>query len=174
MRALAALAIGLGLVAGATHAQAQQVWQGTAFITGFTSTTAQAVCEAGNTAAIGNDFVVVYRPIILGSPNNGSGNDEGLSFFGGRNGLHYFTADNTRFPSATKAYLISLGSHANSQSAANTAAAPTIPVSVKITSPTTAITLTTPAITLKGSLDNWFNVAGCNVNFTAALDLRVD
>jgi hypothetical protein len=166
------VAIGLGILVGATQARAAnpQVWQGAAFITGFPNTTAEAACAAGNTASVGDDFVIEYRPIIPGSPANGTGNDEGISFFGGRNGLHYFTHTGVRFTTPGKAYVISLGSRASSSEVANTGVAPSIPFSLTI-SPAN-ISLTTPTVTISGTLDDWFNVTGCNVTFNAALDRR--
>jgi hypothetical protein len=174
MRYATAAISGLVALAAAAGAQAQtpQVWQGTAFITGFTTTAAQTACTANNTASPGDDYVVVYRPIIPGSTGNPATSDEGFSFFGGRNGVHYFTSVGVSFAIPGNAYIIELSSHASSSQVANTTVAPAIPFSLHITP--AAISAKTQTVTIAGFLDNFFNVTGCDIKITAALDLRVN
>ncbi len=174
MRVVATAAV-LALSALALPGQAQavtpQVWQGTAFISGFTTPAAKEACTADNAASVGDDYVLVYRPIIAGSTTNPSSSDEGLSFFGGRNGVHYFTADGGSFATPSDAYIIVLDSHASSSQVSNTTVAPAIPYALKITK---SITAKTPSVTISGSIGNFFNVSGCDITFTASLDLRID
>jgi hypothetical protein len=158
-------------LAGQARAVTPQVWQGTAFISGFTTPAAKEACTAANAASTGDDYVLVYRPIIAGSTTNPSSSDEGLSFFGVRNAVHYFTADGGSFATPSDAYIIVLDSHASSSQVSNTTVAPAIPYAMKITK---TITVNTPSVTISGSIGNFFNVTGCDINFTASLDRRID
>jgi hypothetical protein len=165
--------MGVLLLGGAARAQSSsepQVWQGEAFITGFTTGAAMSACTAQGTVSVGDYFLTIYRPIIPGSPNNPSTSDEGLSFFGGRNGLHYYTADGVSFSKPGNSYLEYLSTHA--QSSGMTTGSASVPFNLKITP--AAITLTTPTIGIKGSIDDWENTSGCDVTFTASLVERVD
>lgn len=159
-----------GAAALAQTSTAPQVWQGEAFITGFTSPAAMSACSAQNTAAIGDYYLTIYRPIIPGSPNNPTSGDEGLSFIGSRNGLHYFTADGVSFKSPGNAFIVFLSSHA--ASGVQTTGSPSVPFNLKITP--AAIKLTTTSVTFSGSIDDWDNTTGCNVTLDASLVLRVD
>jgi len=170
MRYAAAALLGITLAAGAARAQTAsepQVWQGEAFITGFTSAAAQTACATN--AAVGDYYLVIYRPIITGSPNNGVTNDEGLTFIGGRNAIHYFTDDGVSFAKPGDGYVLYLSTHAGSSGF--TTAPASVPFSLKITK---GISLTTPNITITGSLDDWEATTGCDVTISSALALRVD
>jgi hypothetical protein len=152
-------------MAAATAAE-PQVWQGQMFITGYTSTAAETACSTD--ALVGDYYLVVYRPIIAGSPENGVSNDEGLTFFGLRNALHYHTADGVSFSSPGDAFVEYFSTRAES-SASSTAETK---FDLKIAP--AKITLTTQTVTMSGFLDDWEDIAGCDITFTAALDLRVD
>jgi hypothetical protein len=162
-----ALSTGSGAMAGGTSTE-PQVWQGQAFITGFSSAAAEAACTAAGAASIGDYYVVIYRPIIPGSPNNPTTNDEGLEFVGGRNALRYHTNNGDSFAKPGEAVVEYLSSHAQFTST-TTASAP-----FHLNVSPAKITLTTQTVTMSGFLDGWENVEGCNIIFTAALDLRVD
>jgi hypothetical protein len=162
---LAAAIFGLSTGGGAMAGE-PQVWQGQAFITGFTSAAAEAACTAAGAAATGDYYVVIYRPIIPGSPNNQTTNDEGITFVGGRNALHYHTNNGVSFAKPGEATVDYLDSHAEFPTP--TSAAFHLNISPA------KITLTTQTVTMSGFLDGWENVDGCNITFTAALDLRVD
>jgi hypothetical protein len=168
--AVAAAIFGLSTGGGAMAGTAAepQVWQGQAFITGYANAAAEAACSATRAASIGDFYLVIYRPIIPGSPNNGSTNDEGITFFGGRNGLHYHTDVGISFAKPGEANIEYLGTHAQFSGTATASA----PFRLKIAP--ARITLKTQTVTMSGSLDDWENVDGCNIMFTAALDLRVD
>jgi hypothetical protein len=157
-------------ISTASFAQEPQVWQGEAFITGYQGSTAESACSAVGVASIGDFYLTIYRPIIPGSPNNPTSSDEGLTLFGARNGVHYFTADGVSFAKPGKAFIAFLSSLATFE--AQTATPATIPFDLKI-SPK-KITLKTQTVSISGSLDDFDNVTGCDVTFTAALDLRVD
>lgn len=169
MRLAAFAAItGTTLLAGAAHATTlATVWQGSAFITAVSS-----ACATNNTAAVGDDYTIVYRPIIVGSAGNGVTNDAGLSFFSGRNGMHYFTKVGVAFKASGDAYFVYLGSRATSGDSGSTADPPTIPYALTIKP--APITTTTPTVTISGTVDDFFGTTGCNISFTSALDLRVD
>jgi hypothetical protein len=172
MRLAAAAILGLSVVGSAATAATStdpQVWQGQAFITGFTTSAAKSTCTAGNAASVGDYYLVVYRPIIAGSPNNGVTNDEGLSFFGTRNAVHYYTDDGVSLATPGNAYVIYLNSHAGSSEQNTSPAA--VPFNLKITK---GITLKTQSITISGSLNDWEDASGCDITFSAALALRVD
>ena len=170
--AAAAAALGLSFLGiGAQAASAPpQVWQGDAFITGFTNAAAESVCVSGGVASIGDNYRIVYRPIISGSPANSAKDNEGITFFGSRNAIHYYTDAGTSFAKPGKAYIIYLKTRAESSLQVTPPAA--IPFHLTI-SPT-KITLTTQTVTISGTLDDFEDVSGCNVSFTAALDRRVD
>ena len=168
----AAAVLGLSVLGGAAQAATStdpQVWQGEAFVTGFTTAAAKTACTTGNIAAIGDYYLVVYRPIIAGSPNNPVTDDEGLSFFGSRNAIHYFTSDGVSFATPGNAFILYLSTHAESSGQTATPAA--VPFNLKITK---GITLKTQAITITGSLNDWENVTGCDVTISAALTERID
>jgi hypothetical protein len=173
MRSAGLAIFGMSLLAAAAQAQTStepQVWQGEAFITGFTNKAAETACTTNNVASVGDYYLLVYRPIIPGSPNNPATSDEGLTFVGGRDALHYFTDDGVSFEKPGDGYLVYLSSHASSYQ--QTAAPAAIPFSLKITP--AKISLKTPTISVAGSLDDWENTDGCNVTFTSSLVLRVD
>jgi hypothetical protein len=172
MRTLTVFA-GAMLAAGistAGMAQEPQVWQGEAFITGFPTKSAESTCTSQGIASVGDYYLLVYRPIIPGSQNNPSSDDEGLTFFGARNAIHYFTDPGVSFTSPGDAYILYLTTHASSDG--QTAPPAAIPFKLKI-SPK-KISPTTQTVTISGSLDDFEDTTGCDVSITAALDLRVD
>jgi hypothetical protein len=169
MRRFGIAIFGLVALGGAAQAASPQVWQGEAFITGFTTAKAKATCTAGNTASIGDFYLVVYRPIIVGSANNGRTNDEGLTFFGSRNTVHYSTDDGVSFAKPGKGYVFYLDTHAGSSG--ETTSPASVPFNLKITK---GITLKTQNITISGSLNDWLSASGCDITFSAALTERVD
>jgi hypothetical protein len=158
----------LGSAAQAQTSTEPQVWQGEAFVTGFTSEVAKNACEGY--AAVGDFYRVLYRPIIADSPENGVTHDEGLTFIGSRNALHYYTDNGVSFAKPGNGYAIYLGTHAQSSSETNGPA--TIPFRLQIGPE--KITLNTKVVTISGSLDSWENHTGCNVEISAALTLRID
>jgi hypothetical protein len=168
--AAAAAVLGLSFLGTGAQAADPQVWQGDAFITGYANATAQSVCVSGDIASIGDNYRIVYRPIIAGSPANSAKDNEGITFFGSRNAIHYYTDDGTSFAKPGKSYIIYLKTRAESSGQTTPPAA--IPFHLTI-SPT-KITLTTQTVTISGTLDDFEDASGCNVTFTAALDRRVD
>jgi hypothetical protein len=174
MRTLTIVAGGILAAGLSTTSVAQdtepQVWQGESFITGFPTKAAESTCTSQGIASVGDYYLVIYRPIIPGSPENPTSDDEGLTFFGGRNAIHYYTDPGVRFAKRGDAYIVYLSTHADASSQSTSPAA--IPYDLKI-SPA-KITLKTKTVTISGSIDDFENVSGCDVTLTAALDLRVD
>jgi hypothetical protein len=165
---------GISLLAGVAQAQASsdpQVWQGEVFITGFTNGTAKTVCTDDGVAAVGDFYLLVYRPIIKGSPENGVSSDEGLTFFSSRDATHYNTDDGVSFAKPGKGYVTFFSSHAEAR-AQPTMPPASVPFDLKITP--AKISLTTPTIAITGSVDDFDDVSGCNVTLAASLVRRVD
>jgi hypothetical protein len=160
--------LAMGGTAKAQTSTEPQVWQGDAFVIGFPSAAAKTACDGY--AVIGDFYRVLYRPIIADSPDNGVTHDEGLTFIGSRNALHYYTDNGVSFVTPGNAYVIYLGTHGQSSSQTNWPA--TIPFHLQFAPQTVA--LDTKVVTIHGTLDSWENHTGCNVEIRAALTLRID
>ncbi len=130
----------------------------------------EAAQRYASPAADGGRTVQIEIGVDDESPENGSTNDEGLDFVGSRTDLHYFTSVGVSFAKPGNAYIIYLDSHAGSSQ--QTSGSPVIPF--KLTIAPSPITLGTQTVTISGSLNDFDDVTGCDVTFTAALDLRVD
>jgi len=163
--------IGLLVMGGTGKAQTSeepQVWQGEAFVIGFPSEAAQTACEGY--AEIGDFYRVLYRPIIPDSPENGVTHDEGLTFIGSRNALHYYTDNGVSFVAPGNGYVIYLGTHG--QSSRQTSSPAAVPFHLQIAPE--RIALNTTFVNISGTLNSWEDHTGCNVVIKAALTSRID
>jgi hypothetical protein len=163
--------IGLLVMGGTAKAQTSgeaRVWQGEAFVIGFPTEAAQTACEGY--AGIGDFYRVLYRPIIADSPENDITHDEGLTFIGSRNALHYYTDNGVSFAAPGYGYVIYLGTHGQSSRETNPPA--TAPFHLQIAPE--RIKLNTTFVTMNGTLSRWEAHIGCNVEIRAVLTLRID
>jgi hypothetical protein len=147
--------MGLILVAGATEARADAtVWQGVGFIK-----TVTPACTTVPVAEVDDYYTVVYRPILTQIKQPGP---EGLAFYTDRSSQVFNSPSSSKSLDGTGTYKgDGIGSHANSFAFAGTYA---LTIS--------AVTPTTPIVTVDGTLTNFWDTAGCTVTFESVLGLR--
>jgi hypothetical protein len=149
------LAVGLS-TASIAQVTEPSVWQGNVFFT--------SVSQACTGIAAEGDFqLVVYRPYIAGSPAN-SPND-GLLLVTSRSAFLVEATHKTLRGKTAEAKETALTSHAGFSDAPTTVEALEIKPG-KITPATPVVEI------LSGTIDNYFNVSGCNIGISGALTLR--
>jgi hypothetical protein len=161
MRTLAIM-VGITLAVGvsaASKAQTPTVWQGDLFLT---TVTPQCTPDGIN---VDNFYVSVYRPNIAPPPPNQA--DEALTLVSPRSAfLLETTATGKTLRGKVSANGIAISSRATVSSN------PSGPTTVALTITPAKITASTPVVQIKGTINNLFNIAGCNVSVVGALGLR--
>ena len=133
------------------------VYQGTAFVTGV------AGCVSSN-IPVGDAYVMLYRQLV--EPNN-TVYGGGIAFATERSSTSYVMPANQPL-NAGKQVQTSVNAYGESSKVG--------PFSYTggfnlVISPST-LTATTPAVTIKGTVSNFFNNTGCTITIRAALALR--
>jgi hypothetical protein len=161
MRSLITTGLGLALLTGTTLvAQAANsplmVWQGS-----ITVTSATAQCS---TAGIGEGDLLtsVYRPRLQPDEPNSA-----LTVITGRSAQVFFrSTGNDQMRGKGNFSAFAIGSRGTLTSGFDGA------YNFTVKPPAGAVTETTKAINISGSLTNYFNVAGCTVKFVGAYEKR--
>jgi hypothetical protein len=159
MRTFRILAAGV-LAAGVSTASVAQVtepsvWQGDLFFTSVTTT-----CTELGVASIGDFDRTIYRPNIAPPPTGQA--DEALALITSRSAF-FLAATGKTLRGKAKANTADIASHATFGGASTT-------VDLKITP--AKIKSDTPVVQISGTINNYFDVKGCNIGVVGALGLR--
>jgi hypothetical protein len=154
MRTLAMVIGGLLAIGVSTMSKAAEplVWQGEDFHTVVSNT-----CTLDVITAVGDFDRIVYRPNIPGSADNTF--PDGLALVDTRSAV-LLAATKTTLHGKANATEIALGSHADVSQDATT---------VDLKFKPAKITASTQVIEITGTINNLFNVPGCDITINAAL-----
>jgi hypothetical protein len=131
-----------------------------AILGGAIIATKTPTCTTEDITAVGNFYRSVYRPNIAPPPDSQA--KEALSLISERSAFILEATGKTLRGKANASALV-IGSRAEAGEA---------PTTVDLTITPTKITPSTPSVEIKGTINNLFNVAGCNVTVVGALGLR--
>jgi hypothetical protein len=164
MMRIPAILVGFLSAAGAPAANAQlasasprPVWQGDLFVK-----VVSTACTTQKITQPGAFYRTVYRPNLAKPPHGQAA--EALSVNAQRSGF---------IIEATGTTLRGKGAKANSLEIGSRAEVTTLATTVDLTI-TPGIKATTAVVQISGTINNFFNVAGCNASVVGALGLRVD
>jgi len=152
IKILAALFAMFAFTAGAEAQTDTTVWQGNLFFTSATET-----CITNGVIAPDNFALAIYRPNL-----NGAHAQEGLSFVFPRSAFVVIAAGaNGSLRGKATAIGSFIGAHATLSGE--------YPTTVDLTITPRAITATTPLVQISGTINNFFDVVGCNATISSAM-----